>query len=991
MAKMRGLKNIIRENFERNRPARSYKVGRNDLCPCGSGQKYKKCCDRVRPEREKEQYFRAVEDIFFDASNGPHNMKGLRIRRIIVPLEDAIDDYPLSVEFLEVLAAACLNVNENERADEILGRLWRLQGPEMRDMLLRPYCNFLFGDARWSELDEVLQECEDFRDENRFLTAYHGLSLLNVGDSARGEEMLWEALDSRELTEEKKEELLDALWGEGFKRLALEVYVQEYEGHSSILEDPPHEELERPEMEKTLCSLFSCKRANSSSLQQWGEKLLKMLEIAEENGQEAEMNAISADVNLPLACMRWLCHCDNYELMDTAGDLLKNHPDLADIAALDRKSRDEDVYEQEKKEQADVVEFYKLRALSMYMLNRREQLVHMIRDNFSFAASEFSSEPDRYEGEKCELFLLSQLAGISLDGEKEVRRQVEKMLCAGNSQPQNKQRVQRELAALRLLLRGLREVNTAISDLEMGERLKSLLHSIYAGKAENEEELPAADYDDLVAIQAYERLTSFKLWLAAEEEPHLPFQAVAAAKASEQRPDFLAGFLTFAARVEEDMLARPRGAAHRLVDLIDRLGEMKKEEWRKGLGRVFSAPAFLPEDVRARLEARLWQFTARKPEETDREEEDKLLEDVEKVLAQEGEKLDEREILFYKFVSRAAAERRPEAFAVLEKAVEVTGQSLPALPLKGSEATYFDGFFGFARFYIPKVEIEWYLLNRDMTSEELREMEPRVREELEEELLEADSERVMELLSDADSTSRLYTAIRAASQRPRDVTPHLLRVLEDTAATMEEAAKSGTAPDVSMLPIYALFLLADFGEERAFPLALEIISHREKVVDPVLGDVLTEDIPRVLLSVFNGDLQALKDVIENESIAHVSRTAALETLVLLVADGQLEREEVKDYFSYLYREGLKRKKDSFIWGILVTETKNLRLEELKSLAEMGYEEGYVNEYVFPRDELLEGIDCDDKDEKLAQLYDREGIFERYLPISDAAEVAGRWL
>ena len=25
-------------------PAQSSKVGRNDLCPCGSGKKYKKCC-----------------------------------------------------------------------------------------------------------------------------------------------------------------------------------------------------------------------------------------------------------------------------------------------------------------------------------------------------------------------------------------------------------------------------------------------------------------------------------------------------------------------------------------------------------------------------------------------------------------------------------------------------------------------------------------------------------------------------------------------------------------------------------------------------------------------------------------------------------------------------------------------------------------------------------------------------------------------------------
>jgi len=30
----------------KQQPAVSNKIGRNDLCPCGSGKKYKKCCGR---------------------------------------------------------------------------------------------------------------------------------------------------------------------------------------------------------------------------------------------------------------------------------------------------------------------------------------------------------------------------------------------------------------------------------------------------------------------------------------------------------------------------------------------------------------------------------------------------------------------------------------------------------------------------------------------------------------------------------------------------------------------------------------------------------------------------------------------------------------------------------------------------------------------------------------------------------------------------------
>ena len=50
-AKAASIENIVGANdvpmfrFTKTRPVvRDYKVGRNDLCPCGSGLKYKKCC-----------------------------------------------------------------------------------------------------------------------------------------------------------------------------------------------------------------------------------------------------------------------------------------------------------------------------------------------------------------------------------------------------------------------------------------------------------------------------------------------------------------------------------------------------------------------------------------------------------------------------------------------------------------------------------------------------------------------------------------------------------------------------------------------------------------------------------------------------------------------------------------------------------------------------------------------------------------------------------
>ncbi|HAM51467.1 MAG TPA: hypothetical protein DCP92_12545 [Nitrospiraceae bacterium] len=36
----------LEKALKRSEPIRSEKIGRNDPCPCGSGKKYKKCCEK---------------------------------------------------------------------------------------------------------------------------------------------------------------------------------------------------------------------------------------------------------------------------------------------------------------------------------------------------------------------------------------------------------------------------------------------------------------------------------------------------------------------------------------------------------------------------------------------------------------------------------------------------------------------------------------------------------------------------------------------------------------------------------------------------------------------------------------------------------------------------------------------------------------------------------------------------------------------------------
>jgi hypothetical protein len=96
--------------------------------------------------------------------------------------------------------------------------------------------------------------------------------------------------------------------------------------------------------------------------------------------------------------------------------------------------------------------------------------------------------------------------------------------------------------------------------------------------------------------------------------------------------------------------------------------------------------------------------------------------------------------------------------------------------------------------------------------------------------------------------------------------------------------------------MYALYLLAQFKEKRAYPLIYSLLNKPYEILDKLLGDVITEGMPSILASVFNGDVKPIKSIIENEEINEFIRGAALESLVILASEGVITRDEVIIYF-----------------------------------------------------------------------------------------------
>jgi hypothetical protein len=206
-------------------------------------------------------------------------------------------------------------------------------------------------------------------------------------------------------------------------------------------------------------------------------------------------------------------------------------------------------------------------------------------------------------------------------------------------------------------------------------------------------------------------------------------------------------------------------------------------------------------------------------------------------------------------------------------------------------------------------------------------------------------------------------AVEAAVARQEEITPELLRILE---GTVDRAVQLDAEGDY-MAHLYAMFLLAQFRETRAYPLVVRFASLPGDLLDSLCGDFITDDLGQILASVCGGELAGIQSLIENETIDEWVRGAALSSLVTLVAAGQKSRDEIVSYFAGLFRGKLVRKW-SHVWDALVSYGSDLYPEELLEDIKQAYEDGLVDPGFIGFDDVKRDMAMG-KDRILARLAD----------------------
>lgn len=223
-------------------------------------------------------------------------------------------------------------------------------------------------------------------------------------------------------------------------------------------------------------------------------------------------------------------------------------------------------------------------------------------------------------------------------------------------------------------------------------------------------------------------------------------------------------------------------------------------------------------------------------------------------------------------------------------------------------------------------------------------------------------------------------AVQAAIAQQKQITPELLKILE------QATVKANDLLDYPnyMGHFYAMYLLAQFREARAYPLLVDFCTIDPETLHFLLGDTLTEDLNRILASVSGGDPEPMKSLVENAAINEYARSAALGGLATLVAQGAQSRADIMAYFQSLFRETLPRAKD-FIWNALVSTSTRL----YPDLVYDDIKQAYADKLVDPMYISLKNVDESMAQGKEAVLEDLK-TYWHYTYIDDTIKELETW-
>ena len=185
----------------------------------------------------------------------------------------------------------------------------------------------------------------------------------------------------------------------------------------------------------------------------------------------------------------------------------------------------------------------------------------------------------------------------------------------------------------------------------------------------------------------------------------------------------------------------------------------------------------------------------------------------------------------------------------------------------------------------------------------------------------------------------------AGNDLPRDAMRWALDNWDEAAPTLLDvltrfADGADRSDDAANATFFILHLAAEKRDTRTFA-PLCGLARDAEAIEAALGDGITTTLARIIISTYDGDLDALKGVLEAAEADEFVRTAALEAQAYLTAIGRVPRDEMEAYLLRLY-DTLQPQSEGVVWTGWVLAVAHLGFENLSSVVERAFRRGLID-------------------------------------------------
>ena len=151
-------------------------------------------------------------------------------------------------------------------------------------------------------------------------------------------------------------------------------------------------------------------------------------------------------------------------------------------------------------------------------------------------------------------------------------------------------------------------------------------------------------------------------------------------------------------------------------------------------------------------------------------------------------------------------------------------------------------------------------------------------------------------------------AIDRAAARPDKIVLPVLAALERAAA-----GETVSERDQNLL-FWGLHALAEARESRLLPPLLRLLRRPDEELDRMLGDAITETLPRIVTSLYAGDWPALREAILDRSLNDIARWQLLLAAACCTADGRISAADMASFLAEMDERRLLGSSDHGWYG-----------------------------------------------------------------------------